>query len=144
MTLFPLPAQFCSCCVSLKSNQKAVHCFWHANATYCTFSLITMLVINMVHRCCSWVGMFYCFSPLAACIVLFGTKETRPKERSFWIRPSSGHLRLVLSAHCVQLYIVWGVTWTILTNHSKGSFLCLVLRIHWSMILVGVLSTHMA
>lgn len=37
------------------------------------YAYIAMLEIVLVHRCCNWVGMFNCHSPVAACIAFSGT-----------------------------------------------------------------------
>lgn len=59
-----------------------------------------MLVIVLVHRCCSWVGQFDCFPPMEVCMVFSETgSQTTGKRLSGQIQSPKA---CVLSVWCLQ------------------------------------------
>lgn len=137
---FQYKAQFPSCWVVLKSGQMSIGYHWHVTlrAPLCVY--LAMVGAVMDHRWCSWVRLEY--ASLGSWHSVSETIEARVQERGCQVssnsKPSQPLLSSAIDAHSIPegqprnalvIYIVWGVTWTTLTNHCK-SFSCLVLRFY--------------
>lgn len=63
----------------------------HPCTSYITFCIYSMMVLIMIHRCCSWIGQFNYFPPLAACIIFVAGMKARWQERCFCVTASYSH-----------------------------------------------------
>lgn len=78
----------------LTVSQVRLDTCWLPSICKCWFlylhDYLAIMIIIVVNECCSWVGLFDCFPPLATCIAFSRTMKTRPKD--FWIGSSLNYL----------------------------------------------------
>ena len=60
------------------------------------YSCFGMVISAILHRCCSWLGLFNCFPPLGDCIVFSGTMAPRLQERDLQEKPK---INVINKAH---------------------------------------------
>ena len=133
----PIKAWYLSCWVGFKSNYTDVGCP-HVSTTYCIYMhLLSWWQLSWFIGITAGEGCL--FFPFLGSLHFPELWKLDCKNEVFMLDSVWIIWVCVLSVWCLQYgpilnywktNIVWGVTWTTLTNPSKGGFSCLVLGIY--------------